>query len=44
MAGLEPTPHRALFPSELNALDFGVPQFRERVFFAGTKKDKLIRI
>jgi DNA (cytosine-5)-methyltransferase 1 len=25
----------------LNALDFGVPQFRERVFFAGIKKDKI---
>jgi DNA (cytosine-5)-methyltransferase 1 len=25
----------------LNALDFGVPQFRERVFFVGIRKDKL---
>jgi DNA (cytosine-5)-methyltransferase 1 len=25
----------------LNALDFGVPQFRERVFFVGIRKDKI---
>ena len=25
----------------INALDFGVPQFRERVFFIGIRKDKL---
>jgi DNA (cytosine-5)-methyltransferase 1 len=25
----------------LNALDFGVPQFRERVFFVGIKKDRI---
>ncbi|NCB54970.1 MAG: DNA cytosine methyltransferase, partial [Epsilonproteobacteria bacterium] len=25
----------------LNALDFGVPQFRERVFFIGIRKEKL---
>lgn len=25
----------------LNALDYGVPQFRERVFFVGIRKDKL---
>lgn len=25
----------------LNALDFGVPQYRERVFFVGIRKDKL---
>lgn len=25
----------------LNAIDFGVPQFRERVFFVGIRKDKL---
>lgn len=25
----------------LNALDFGVPQFRERIFFVGIRKDKL---
>lgn len=27
--------------SKLNALEFGVPQFRERVFFVGIKKKKL---
>ena len=27
---------------KLNALDFGVPQFRERIFFVGIKKTKLV--